>query len=113
MLHRQSYNDSGFYAIMRYWFSFRLKHTQLFHSIAHNTYSMGPKKPEIEYIHLPALDDLKQRQQQQQCPPPEYDSLRKLAQGALKKGPFSITFEKNEPYIAASGDKRDFLSYAP
>ena len=73
---------------------------------------MGPKKPEIEYIHLPALHDLKQRQREK-CHPQAYDSLHKLAQGALKKGPFSITFEKNEPYVAASGDKRDFLSYAP
>ncbi|KAJ8656836.1 hypothetical protein O0I10_007433 [Lichtheimia ornata] len=73
---------------------------------------MAPKKPEIEYIHLPALHALKQRQQQK-CQPQAYDSLQKLAQGALKKGPFSITFEKSEPHIAASGDKRDFLSYAP
>lgn len=73
---------------------------------------MGPKKPEIEYIHLPALHALKQRQRQN-CQPQAYESLQKLAQGALKKGPFSITFEKSEPHIAASGDKRDFLSYAP
>ncbi|KAG2218695.1 hypothetical protein INT45_003962 [Circinella minor] len=75
---------------------------------------MGPKKPEIEYIHLRRLAELRQNKS-----PPEgeykeaYESLRKLAQGAMKKGPFSVTIGKSFPHIAASGDPRDFLSYAP
>ena len=42
-----------------------------------------------------------------------YCDLRKLAQAALKKGPFSVTTDKADPHVAASGDPRDFLSYAP
>lgn len=73
---------------------------------------MGPRKPEVEYIPLSKL------QVQKQAGPTErtkeaYKCLEKLANNALKSGPFSITFEKKEPHIAPTGDARDFLSYAP
>ncbi|KAI9252809.1 alginate lyase-domain-containing protein [Phascolomyces articulosus] len=75
---------------------------------------MGPKKPEIEYIHLRRLAELRQNKNASKGEYQEaYESLRKLAQGSLKKGPFSITTGKCAPHIAASGDPRDFLSYAP
>jgi hypothetical protein len=70
---------------------------------------MSNKSPEIEFINLDQL-----AQQKQQCQGhPSLESLKKLANGALKKGPFSVTFNKEKPHIAASGDPRDFLSYAP
>ncbi|KAI8142659.1 putative alginate lyase [Fennellomyces sp. T-0311] len=74
---------------------------------------MPPKKPEIEYIHLQRLTELKQAGEPQGEYAEAYDDLRKLAQGALKQGPFSVTTGKAAPHIAASGDPRDFLSYAP
>ncbi|KAF7727809.1 hypothetical protein EC973_007040 [Apophysomyces ossiformis] len=73
---------------------------------------MGPRRPEIEYIHLENLAKLKKNGNNRSVHD-AYEALHKLARGALKKGPFSITFDKKAPYIAASGDKRDFISYAP
>jgi len=70
---------------------------------------MSNKSPEIEFINLDHL-----AQQRQHCQGhPALESLKKLANGALKKGPFSVTFEKQAPHVAASGNPRDFLSYAP
>lgn|ERR1700730_4593749 len=70
---------------------------------------MGNKSPEIEFINLQHLAQKKEHCQGR----PALESLKKLANSALKKGPFSVTFEKQDPHIAASGDPKDFLSYAP
>ncbi|KAG2172378.1 hypothetical protein INT43_004920 [Umbelopsis isabellina] len=70
---------------------------------------MSNKSPEIEFINLDQLAEQKQHCQGH----PALESLKKLANGATKKGPFSVTFDKQNPHIAASGDPRDFLSYAP
>ncbi|EIE90109.1 hypothetical protein RO3G_14820 [Rhizopus delemar RA 99-880] len=46
---------------------------------------MGPRKPEVEFISLPSRDKLLDN------PPKEaYDSLARLANNALKSGPFSF-----------------------
>ncbi|KAI9489869.1 putative alginate lyase [Zychaea mexicana] len=74
---------------------------------------MGPKKPEIEYIHLRRIFELRKAKDPPQEYTEAYECLRKLAQGAMKKGPFTVTNGKTAPHIAASGDPRDFLSYAP
>ncbi|KAI8097684.1 putative alginate lyase [Halteromyces radiatus] len=77
---------------------------------------MGPRKPEIEYIHL----DLVAKCRDSEANDLDFaalkvamDALKKLADSALKKGPYSIVKDKKPPYIAASGDVHDFLSYAP
>jgi hypothetical protein len=70
---------------------------------------MSNKSPEIEFINLERLMQQKQHHQGHLA----LESLKNLANSALKKGPFSVTFEKEAPHIAASGDPRDFLSYAP
>ncbi|KAI9299814.1 alginate lyase-domain-containing protein [Cunninghamella echinulata] len=73
---------------------------------------MGPRKPEVEFINLSKLEE-----NINSPPTPSLktaiEELKKLANGALKKGPYSVTFDKKEPHIAASGDVHDFLSYAP
>ncbi|KAI8647892.1 putative alginate lyase [Parasitella parasitica] len=73
---------------------------------------MGPRKPEVEYISLSKL------QAQKRAEPTEktreaYKCLEKLANNALKSGPYSITFDKKQAHTAPTGDMRDFLSYAP
>lgn len=73
---------------------------------------MGPRKPEVEYISLQRL------RIQKEIGPTEttrhaYSCLEKLANEALKSGPFSVTFGKTVEYTAPSGDVRDFLSFAP
>lgn len=73
---------------------------------------MGPRKPEVEYISFRNLLSQKQAGQTESTKL-AYKSLEKLANGALKSGPFSVTFEKEFPHIAPSGDVGDFLSYAP
>ncbi|KAH8553739.1 putative alginate lyase [Umbelopsis sp. PMI_123] len=70
---------------------------------------MSNKGPEIEFVNLNHLAQKKDHCQGN----PALESLKKLANSALKKGPFSVTSEKKPPHIAASGDPRDFLSYAP
>jgi len=67
---------------------------------------MGNKSPEIEFINLQHLAQKKEHCQGR----PALESLKKLANSALMKGPFSVTFEKQDPHIAASGDPKDFLS---
>lgn len=76
------------------------------------TEDMGPRKPEVEYISLRKLRLQKQRGVDAHTKE-AYTALEKLANEALKGGPFSITFGKTLPHIAPSGDVRDFLSYAP
>ncbi|KAG2209780.1 hypothetical protein INT47_001928 [Mucor saturninus] len=73
---------------------------------------MGPRKPELEYISFRNLRSQRQAGQTE-LTKDAYKALEKLADGALKSGPFSITFEKKFPHIAPSGDVSDFLSYAP
>ncbi|KAI8072342.1 hypothetical protein BC940DRAFT_292363 [Gongronella butleri] len=74
---------------------------------------MGPRRPEVEFV------DLRKVQQCACTPSPSPDmaaglqELKQLANGALKKGPFSITTDKQPPHVAASNDIHDFLSYAP
>ncbi|KAI8334214.1 alginate lyase-domain-containing protein [Chlamydoabsidia padenii] len=79
---------------------------------------MGPRKPEIEYINLKlvaqcnpkvTLDHVNDDQTMVEA----LNNVKKLANGALKKGPYSITKNKKPPHIAASGDIHDFISYAP
>jgi hypothetical protein len=70
---------------------------------------MSNKSPEIEFINLNHMAQKKDRGPDQNA----LESLKKLANSALKKGPFSVTFEKQPQHIAASRDPRDFLSYAP
>ncbi|KAG2174465.1 hypothetical protein INT44_006728 [Umbelopsis vinacea] len=70
---------------------------------------MSNKSPEIEFINLNYMGQKKDRGPDQNA----LESLKRLANSALKKGPFSVTFEKQPQHIAASGDPRDFLSYAP
>lgn len=74
---------------------------------------MGPRKPEIEYISLNKLTSRKQANAEDDKLKNAYGCLQRLANNALKSGPFSITFNKAEPHIAPTGDPRDFLSYAP
>ncbi|CAO3615037.1 unnamed protein product [Cunninghamella blakesleeana] len=73
---------------------------------------MGPRRPELEYINFSVVAKWKDGTQT-----PELKTalceLKKLADQALKKGPYSVTFNKQAPHIAASGDIHDFLSYAP
>ncbi|KAI8881750.1 putative alginate lyase [Backusella circina FSU 941] len=73
---------------------------------------MGPRKPEVEYIYLKKLEQQKQRGPDEYTKP-VYEGLKRLGNSSLKNGPFSVTFEKQAPHIAPSGDPRDFLSYAP
>ncbi|RCI07261.1 hypothetical protein CU098_013741 [Rhizopus stolonifer] len=73
---------------------------------------MGPRRPEVEYISLRKLTWQKQRGPDQ-ATQEGYKCLQKLANAALKNGPFSITFDKAAPHLAPSSDCRDFLSYAP
>ncbi|KAI7906446.1 uncharacterized protein BX663DRAFT_428205 [Cokeromyces recurvatus] len=73
---------------------------------------MGPRKPEIEYISLKKLQ-LQKQKGPDDTTKEAYSCLKRLANNALKSGPFSVTFGKKEPHIAPSGDIRDFLSYAP
>lgn len=73
---------------------------------------MGPRKPEVEYISLRKVRLQKQRGVDAYTKE-AYTALEKLANEALKGGPFSITSGKTLPHIAPSGDLRDFLSYAP
>lgn len=73
---------------------------------------MGPRKPEVEYISLRKLQLQKQKGVEESTKE-AYSCLERLANGALKSGPFSITFGKESPHIAPSGDISDFLSYAP
>lgn len=76
---------------------------------------MGPRKPEIEYINLELVGECNS------AAIPGADlaltealkNAKKLADGALTKGPYSITKDKKDPHVAASGDIHDFLSYAP
>jgi hypothetical protein len=76
------------------------------------TLEMGPRKPEVEYISLQKLEQQKQRGPDENTNT-VYEGLKKLGNSSLKNGPFSVTFEKQVPHIAPSGDPRDFLSYAP
>lgn len=73
---------------------------------------MGPRKPEVEYVSLRKLHLQKQRGVDPSTKE-AYACLEKLANEAIKSGPFSITFGKTLPHIAPTGDVRDFLSYAP
>jgi hypothetical protein len=73
---------------------------------------MGPRRPEVEYISKRKLQCHKQGEPDD-CTKEAYKCLEKLANNALKSGPFSITFEKTLPHVAPTGDVRDFLSYAP
>jgi hypothetical protein len=73
---------------------------------------MGPRRPEIEYISLKKLA-LQKEKGQTESTKNAYKCLQRLANEALKSGPFSITFEKTVPHIAPTGDVKDFLSYAP
>lgn len=73
---------------------------------------MGPRKPEVEYISLQRLR-IQKETGSTETTRNAYVCLEKLANEALKSGPFSITFGKTSPHIAPSGDIRDFLSYAP
>lgn len=73
---------------------------------------MGPRRPEVEYISKGNLESRKQRGADDTAKE-AYKCLQKLANNALKCGPFSITFEKTSPHVAPTGDIRDFLSYAP
>lgn len=73
---------------------------------------MGPRKPEIEYISLKKLT-LQKEKGPTDTTKEAYTCLQKLANSALKSGPFSITFEKSFPHVAPSGQLNDFLSYAP
>ncbi|KAI9485983.1 MAG: putative alginate lyase [Benjaminiella poitrasii] len=73
---------------------------------------MGPRKPEVEYISLRKLQLQKQRGPNDTTKE-AYHCLERLANNALKSGPFSITFGKQPPHVAPSGNVHDFLSYAP
>ncbi|RUP49650.1 alginate lyase-domain-containing protein [Jimgerdemannia flammicorona] len=80
------------------------------------------RRPELEFISLIQLTAQKQIFQQRGClplrkkpspecaPPTVLVSLQKLANGALKKGPFSVSFTEFTP---PSGDTHDFYSVAP
>ncbi|RCH88326.1 hypothetical protein CU097_007398 [Rhizopus azygosporus] len=71
-----------------------------------------PRKPEIEYISLPTHRKGEGRNAPVHLKKP-FEYLQKLANNALKVGPFSIVTDKQVPHVAPSGDVHDFLSYAP
>lgn len=73
---------------------------------------MPPRKPEIEFINLSVVAKCNDNPQTPELKT-ALSELKKLADQALKKGPYSVTFDKKAPHIAASGDIHDFLSYAP
>ncbi|ORZ15261.1 alginate lyase-domain-containing protein [Absidia repens] len=72
-----------------------------------------PRKPEIEYINLAEVAKLSVSSSNDADTDNAIKNVKKLADGALKKGPYTITEGKSLPHIAASGDIHDFLSYAP
>ncbi|CAO3674272.1 hypothetical protein CU097_003519 [Rhizopus azygosporus] len=71
-----------------------------------------PRKPEIEYISLSTCRKGEGRNAPVHLKK-SFEFLQKLANNALKAGPFSIVTDKQFPHVAPSGDVHDFLSYAP
>lgn len=71
-----------------------------------------PRKPEIEYILLPTCRKGEGRNAPAHLKK-SFECLQRLANNALKAGPFSIVTDKQFPHVAPSGDVHDFLSYAP